>query len=259
MRRIDQAVQRLAGRRVKWEPVLAMVLLLLLGLWLVSGPNRIEPREGAWASSMRIGAMRGIVELLPTGETGPDGRPAHEITLRYREAPAVGPMTDAQFRERFGERAYERLMDARGNVLFALLNITTWGGVVWVVVGLGGQAAFFGRMLIQWVASEKSRASVVPEAFWWLSLFGGVALFTYFVWRQDAVGVLGQTTGVVIYARNLRLIAKRRQQDRERAARRAAKAQVDRTLPMDDAAATDGAGPDPQADPSPEPVDEGRG
>ncbi len=46
--------------------------------------------------------------------------------------------------------------------------------------------------------------------FWWLSFLGGVCLFTYFVWRKDAVGVLGQATGVVIYARNLRLIHKER-------------------------------------------------
>jgi len=58
--------------------------------------------------------------------------------------------------------------------------------------------------------SEKQRESVVPEAFWWLSLVGGVFLFVYFVWRQDIVGVLGQSSGVVIYARNLWLIRKRR-------------------------------------------------
>jgi lipid-A-disaccharide synthase-like uncharacterized protein len=63
-------------------------------------------------------------------------------------------------------------------------------------------------MLIQWVISEKQRASVIPPLFWWLSFFGGVALFSYFVWRKDVVGVLGQSTGVVIYARNLRLIHK---------------------------------------------------
>ena len=52
------------------------------------------------------------------------------------------------------------------------------------------------------------KKSVVPAAFWWLSLAGGLALFSYFVWRRDVIGVLGQSTGVVIYARNLRLTAK---------------------------------------------------
>jgi hypothetical protein len=54
---------------------------------------------------------------------------------------------------------------------------------------------------------------VIPASFWWLSLFGGVALFAYFVWRQDFVGVLGQSSGIVIYARNIRLIYKRRRRE----------------------------------------------
>ncbi|TVQ63052.1 MAG: hypothetical protein EA379_04500 [Phycisphaerales bacterium] len=86
--------------------------------------------------------------------------------------------------------------------------------MAWIAVGFGGQAAFFGRMMLQWVVSERSRQSVVPAAFWWLSLLGGAALFSYFVWRRDVVGVLGQSTGVVIYARNLRLIYKSRRRER---------------------------------------------
>ncbi|MAY73785.1 MAG: hypothetical protein CMJ31_03500 [Phycisphaerae bacterium] len=89
---------------------------------------------------------------------------------------------------------------------------------MWVAVGLLGQAAFFGRMLAQWIMSEKRGESIVPEAFWWLSLIGGVSLFTYFVWRVDIVGVLGQSTGIVIYARNLRLIRKQRRRQARQAA-----------------------------------------
>ncbi|TVQ81254.1 MAG: lipid A biosynthesis protein [Phycisphaeraceae bacterium] len=106
--------------------------------------------------------------------------------------------------------------------MFRLFNITTWGSLVWIGVGLGGQIAFFGRMAIQWVISERERRSVVPPLFWYLSLVGGIALFLYFAWRQDVVGVLGQTTGVVIYARNIRLIAKQRRRDARRLAREAA-------------------------------------
>ncbi|QQS10375.1 MAG: lipid-A-disaccharide synthase N-terminal domain-containing protein [Phycisphaerales bacterium] len=91
-----------------------------------------------------------------------------------------------------------------------MFNITSWGSFVWVLVGLVGQTAFFGRMMIQWIVSESRKESVVPSIFWWLSLGGGVMLFVYFVWRQDVVGVLGQSSGVVIYARNLRLLAKRK-------------------------------------------------
>ncbi|HHN79091.1 MAG TPA: lipid A biosynthesis [Phycisphaerales bacterium] len=94
--------------------------------------------------------------------------------------------------------------------LLGFFNITDWGNFAWVTLGLAGQVAFFGRMLVQWITSERRGESVVPELFWWLSLMGGVCLFTYFVWRVDFVGVLGQSTGVVVYARNLRLIYKKK-------------------------------------------------
>jgi lipid-A-disaccharide synthase-like uncharacterized protein len=68
-------------------------------------------------------------------------------------------------------------------------------------------------MFVQWIVSEKNRRSEVPVLFWWFSLFGGICLFAYFVWRVDIVGVLGQSTGVVIYARNLRLIHKTRERE----------------------------------------------
>jgi lipid-A-disaccharide synthase-like uncharacterized protein len=92
--------------------------------------------------------------------------------------------------------------------LLGFFNITRWSTFGWVLIGLAGQAAFFGRMLVQWIISERTRVSTVPEVFWWFSFLGGLFLFTYFVWRKDVVGVLGQATGVVIYARNLRLIQK---------------------------------------------------
>lgn len=89
---------------------------------------------------------------------------------------------------------------------FAFLNITSPVGFAWVGLGLLGQALFAGRMLVQWLASERRRRSVVPVAFWWMSLVGASLLIVYFVWRKDAVGVLGQATGWLIYLRNLRLI-----------------------------------------------------
>ena len=59
------------------------------------------------------------------------------------------------------------------------------------------------RMAVQWIMSERERRSVVPTAFWWLSAAGGVMLFVYFCWRKDIVGVLGQSIGLLVYARNL--------------------------------------------------------
>jgi len=87
-----------------------------------------------------------------------------------------------------------------------LLNITTPLGIAWVVLGLLGQILFTGRMLVQWLVSERNRRSTVPVAFWWMSLGGATMLLTYFIWRKDIVGVLGQATGWLIYVRNLWMI-----------------------------------------------------
>ncbi|MBL8747241.1 MAG: lipid-A-disaccharide synthase N-terminal domain-containing protein [Phycisphaerae bacterium] len=84
---------------------------------------------------------------------------------------------------------------------------------MWVALGFGGQIAFSGRMLLQWFVSEREKQSIVPSAFWWMSLIGGAMLFAYFVWRQDVVGVLGQSSGLVIYGRNIRLIHKRKRRE----------------------------------------------
>ncbi len=94
--------------------------------------------------------------------------------------------------------------------LHAFLNITSPIGVAWVVLGLAGQVLFAGRMIVQWVASERRQRSVIPVAFWWMSLGGASMLLAYFIWRRDIVGVLGQGAGWAIYCRNLFLIAKNR-------------------------------------------------
>ena len=49
----------------------------------------------------------------------------------------------------------------------------------WVLLGFLGQALFSCRFLIQWIASERRGASVVPSAFWWFSLAGGLCLLLY--------------------------------------------------------------------------------
>ena len=87
--------------------------------------------------------------------------------------------------------------------LFKVLDITAWTGLFWVGLGFLGQALFMGRMLVQWWASEKVKTAVVPPSFWWLSLIGSTMLMTYFIWRVEIVGFLGQSTGWLIYIRNL--------------------------------------------------------
>ena len=74
---------------------------------------------------------------------------------------------------------------------------------LWLVVGFLGQALFFGRFFVQWLASERHKASVIPNAFWYLSLAGGAVLLAYAIHRRDPVFILGQATGFIIYSRNL--------------------------------------------------------
>ena len=108
--------------------------------------------------------------------------------------------------EQLAARLYSQ--ERSHNWLAFIFNISSPIGILWVSIGLFGQMLFTGRMLVQWVASEKRRQSVVPAAFWWLSLGGALMLLAYFLWRRDAVGVLGQSFGLIIYIRNLHLIAR---------------------------------------------------
>ena len=90
--------------------------------------------------------------------------------------------------------------------LFEIFRVDHWGEFWWVVVGFLGQALFSMRFLIQWIMSERARQSVMPIAFWYFSLAGGVVLLTYAIYRRDPVFMLGQSMGLIVYARNLWLI-----------------------------------------------------
>jgi lipid-A-disaccharide synthase-like uncharacterized protein len=85
---------------------------------------------------------------------------------------------------------------------------------IWLAVGFAGQALFGARFLVQWLYSERKKKSVVPVTFWYLSIAGGATLLSYAVYRQDPVFILGQSTGVLIYLRNLHLILRDRRRSR---------------------------------------------
>ncbi|MBA3686683.1 MAG: lipid-A-disaccharide synthase N-terminal domain-containing protein [Planctomycetes bacterium] len=84
---------------------------------------------------------------------------------------------------------------------------------LWLAFGWAAQALFTARFLVQWLAAERAGAAVVPPAFWWLSLCGGVALGIYFLKRHDPVGVVGQMAPVAIYVRNLFLHYRKQKAD----------------------------------------------
>jgi lipid-A-disaccharide synthase-like uncharacterized protein len=73
----------------------------------------------------------------------------------------------------------------------------------WVILGFIAQGFFTMRFVVQWIASERARKSVVPVAFWFFSIGGGALLLVYALYRRDPVFIAGQAFGVFVYARNL--------------------------------------------------------
>lgn len=80
----------------------------------------------------------------------------------------------------------------------------------WLVLGFTGQIMFSMRFLVQWMASERARRSIIPVAFWYFSIAGGLLLFAYALWREDPVFIVGQGAGIAIYSRNLYFIYRER-------------------------------------------------
>ena len=82
----------------------------------------------------------------------------------------------------------------------------------WVVLGLVAQAMFTMRFVVQWIASERVGKSVIPIAFWWFSIGGGMLLFVYALYRRDPVFSAGQGFGVFVYLRNLYFVLREKKQ-----------------------------------------------
>ncbi len=81
---------------------------------------------------------------------------------------------------------------------------------IWRGIGLLGQGLFFSRFLIQWIASERKKESVIPLYFWYFSLSGGIVLLCYAIHIRDPIFILGQSCGAFIYTRNLVLIFRKK-------------------------------------------------
>ena len=84
-----------------------------------------------------------------------------------------------------------------------------------LVLGFVAQGLFGARFIVQWIASERAKQSVVPTSFWFLSLAGGGLLVVYASLRKDPVFILGQASALIIYIRNLYLIYKARANNRD--------------------------------------------
>ncbi|MBO9547862.1 Lipid A biosynthesis, N-terminal [Pseudomonas putida] len=83
---------------------------------------------------------------------------------------------------------------------------------LWLIVGFAGQVVFTGRFVLQWLYSEFKKRSVIPVGFWYLSMLGSALLLIYAIYREDPVFIIGQSFGLVVYLRNLQLIARHKEQ-----------------------------------------------
>ena len=92
------------------------------------------------------------------------------------------------------------------NYIFNLSSIE----IIFLIIGFVGQGLFASRFIFQWIYSEKKGESSIPIIFWYLSIFGGIGLLIYALFRKDPVIISGQIFGIFIYARNLILIYKKK-------------------------------------------------
>jgi len=175
-----------------WRPLLALLMWVLAGgVWASQEP---EPPPKAEAH-VKV-RLRGVRDRVEIGRAE-DGSMQFFLVTDQGEILVLTP-------EEFAVRVYSE--QSRQRWWNRFLNVTSPIGIAWVGLGFLGQFLFTGRMLVQWLVSERERRSVVPPVFWWMSLGGATMLLVYFVWRRDVVGVVGQATGWLIYLRNLWLI-----------------------------------------------------
>ena len=78
----------------------------------------------------------------------------------------------------------------------------------WLAFGLVAQLFFTARFLVQWISSERAGKSVVPLAFWFFSMGGGLMTLVYGFVKREPIIILGQAMATVIYVRNIMLIMK---------------------------------------------------
>jgi lipid-A-disaccharide synthase-like uncharacterized protein len=97
-----------------------------------------------------------------------------------------------------------------GGDLIQWWHDTPTAELAWIAVGLVAQFMFSMRFIVQWIATERARASIIPDTFWYFSFAGGVLLLAYAIYRLDPIFILGQSTGVVIYSRNIYFIMARK-------------------------------------------------
>jgi lipid-A-disaccharide synthase-like uncharacterized protein len=97
------------------------------------------------------------------------------------------------------------------NAVGGYLHDVFIGSLDWgILIGYVAQSLFAMRFVVQWIASERAGKSVVPTAFWVISIGGGLMLLGYALYRKDPVFIIGQTCGLFVYLRNLQFVIRSR-------------------------------------------------
>ena len=104
---------------------------------------------------------------------------------------------------------------AHSMALSDLWNASGWERA-WLAIGLAGQLVFTARFVVQWIVSERQKRSVIPMAFWYLSMVGSLVLLSYAIYRRDPVFILGFSLNSLIYVRNLWLIYRSSQAEQDK-------------------------------------------
>lgn len=74
----------------------------------------------------------------------------------------------------------------------------------WKIIGWSGNLIFGLRFVLQWLASERAKKSIIPIGFWEISLLGSLILTSYFIfYRHDSVGIISNLLPLPLYARNV--------------------------------------------------------
>jgi lipid-A-disaccharide synthase-like uncharacterized protein len=82
---------------------------------------------------------------------------------------------------------------------------------VWLIIGFVGQGLFASRFIVQWFKSEMEGRSVIPLAFWYCSIGGGIVSLAYAIEISSWPFIISQGTGLIVYVRNLALIFRERE------------------------------------------------
>ena len=178
--------------------VMMATATLLLGTFPVLAKAQVDGPAGEPGATPSI-AIKVKPNDVKRVELQPDGDDDFRYALTYGDGSTQNMTPEAYAALLYEDRSHRWFV-------FRLLNIHSGFGFAWVTLGLVGQVLFAGRMVVQWIASERHQRSLVPVQFWWMSLGGASMLLVYFIWRRDIVGILGQSVGWIIYVRNLYFI-----------------------------------------------------